>query len=116
MRTSFNQLLLILATSLFIYGCQKEPVDVELIRINDQGIAMFEVYNRTDQNFSEMDFEVTYLDGQNEVILIDTLHYEMAEESAIQIFLEANGETMFSQTVPENTVSASARIINRVNE
>lgn len=116
MKQVIKPLMCISILALLSVGCQMGPQEVEFIRITDQGVAIFEVNNLTDQDYTEMEFEVSYLNGQDEVILIDTLHYEVADDLPNQIFLEANGQTMFSQTVPENTVSATGRIISAVNE
>ena len=116
MRKSIYSILLIAIFTLLNAGCQSGPDEVEFIRITDQGIAMFQVNNLTDQDYNKMDFEITYMNDRDEVILIDTLHYEMAEESANQIFLEAGGQSMISQIVPENTVTATGRILSVVNQ
>ena len=114
MRYSIQSIFLILTLSLVSFGCQSDPIEVNFEEITDQGVAVFSVYNHTDQDYTKMEFEVTYLNDMGDTILVDTISYEMADDSPNQIFLEANGQTIFSQGAPENTVTASGRAISSV--
>ena len=94
-------------SSIIIFGCENETYSVELTNIEDN-LATFEVVNHTANDLSAIDFELTYFNSGGDIIEIDTVKYSMDEESPVEIFLKAEGQTYFSQQVPENTATAAA--------
>ncbi|MDX1591215.1 MAG: hypothetical protein R3283_04595 [Balneolaceae bacterium] len=116
MKSSIHSILFISILSFTILSCQSEPIEVEFEEINDQDLAIFRVYNHTDQDYLGIDFEVTYLDDRKEIILIDTVSYPISldQDSIPQVFLRANGQTIFVQRVPENTVTTTGRTISSI--
>ncbi|GEM_PF-1497555 len=98
-------------SSIIIFGCENETYSVELTNIEDN-LATFEVVNHTANDLSAIDFELTYFNSGGDIIEIDTVKYSMDEESPVEIFLKAEGQTYFSQQVPENTATAAAKVIS----
>lgn len=96
-------------------GCQSSSNQVELLYINESGIATFTVTNTTDEDFTGIGLELVYLTADDEVIKIDTVHYAMSEYSTSPVFLEAGGQTTIVQKVPENTRKATGKIISTTN-
>lgn len=84
---------------------------VELVEINEQGVAIFKVLNNTDEDISSVDFELTFSNADKTVVEVDTIHYS----SNSGVFLKARGETIIAQKMPYNTTAASAKIISTTN-
>lgn len=103
--------LTILLTTILV-SCQYEPVEVEFIGIEDN-IANFIVKGSADQDIYSLNFVVTYYSPTDEVLKTDTVEYTATAgtEGNIIPFLEAEGQTYFSQKAPANAKSASATAI-----
>ena len=84
---------------------------VELVEINEKGIAIFEVSNYTSDDILSIDFELTYSNSSREVIKVDTVQYS----SSSGAFIKAEGQTIIAQKVPNNTSTATAKIISTTN-
>lgn len=115
MSNKINSLLIIITLSYLGFSCQSSSNQVELLEINDRGIATFRVTNITNKDYSAIDLELKYLSADDEVINVDTVHYSMSESATAQVFIEAGGETMIAQKVPANTVTAAGKIISTTN-
>lgn len=103
--------LLLLFLFIIIFGCENETYSVELTNI-EHNLATFEVVNHTANDLSAINFELIYFNSGGDIIEIDTVKYSMNEESPDEIFLKAEGQTYFSQQIPENTTSAAANVIS----
>lgn len=82
---------------------------VELLEINEEGLAIFKVLNNTSEDILSMKFELTYSNADKKVIKVDTVGYRSG------FIIKAKGETMIVQKVPDNTTTASARILSFTN-
>ena len=116
----FNNLLsmfTVIFIALLLVSCQSDSdYDVDFLEINDNNIAIFKIYNNTDSNLMSVNVELTYVDAANKVTKVDTVSYKMVENTDPQYFLMAGEETMISQTVPDNTVDASGKIVSVTTE
>ena len=112
MNNKFNSLLMIITLPYLGISCQTSSRQVELLDINDNGIAIFKVTNTTNKDYSGIVLELKYLSTEDEVIKVDTVHYSISESATIQIFIEAGGQTTIAQKVPANTIKASGKIIS----
>lgn len=108
-----NKLKSLLLLSLFfalIISCQIfSNYYVRFEEINEEGIAIFRVFNNTSKDILSIDFELTYFNAEKEIIKVDTLQYSSG------VFLQAEGQTIIAQKVPNKTHTASAKIISTNN-
>lgn len=111
MNNKSSLFLTIAACACLISGCQSNTHEVRFEQIED-GVARFQVENNSDDDITSMVFELTYLNDNDEVIKIDTVNYRMSEENPSEIWLEANNETFFVQSIPEGTTVVTSKIIS----
>jgi hypothetical protein len=115
MGTKIGSFLLLITLTCLSISCQSSSNEVELLEINDNGIAIFTVKNTTDEDLTGIGVELVYMNADDEVIKVDTVHYNMADNATSPVFLEAGGQTTISQRAPENTTKASGKIISTTN-
>lgn len=102
-------LLISLVFSLTISCHLKSNYHVELLEINEEGLAIYKVLNNTTEDILYMEFELVYSNADNKVIKMGTVGYRSG------FVIEAKGETMIAQKVTDNTTTATARIISFSN-
>lgn len=79
----------------------------------ENGLARFEIKNKTSVDISELDVELTYLAVNRSVILIDTVTYDARKaDGTADVFLGAKLTTSIVQTVPVGTSKATARVLS----
>lgn len=76
------------------------------------GLAHFEVENRTKFDIMAMDIELTYKAANRSILLVDTVTYSATNpDGSPNVFLKAEFNTPIVQRAPEGTKSASGRVI-----
>lgn len=98
-----------------MFACKSDSLDVEFAEMmNDNTLARFDVMNNTDQDIMTVSFEVTFFDTSGDALDIDTVSYNTTSdiEGNQKPFIEAQSTTFFVWSVPENTASASGRVLS----
>ncbi len=102
----------ILLILLVINACSSTKHTIRFEGITS-GVARFEIENKTSVDIAEMDVELTYLSGDNSVILVDTVTYDARKaDGTADVFLRAKLTTSIVQKVPEGTSKAKARVLS----
>lgn len=101
----------ILILLILIISCNNDRIDANFHNIKD-GVAIFNIVNRSANDIEKFIFEIKYLDKSNKVLLLDTISYEESKElSDKPIFLKANDRTFIVQKIPKNCESAEIKIL-----
>lgn len=106
-------LLLIITCSFLSISCEHNSTHIEFLDLNEEGLATFELSNSSDSDISDIELELTYLNADNEVIKVDTVNYNMSGDSNAQVFLRAGEQTIITQRAPDDTSTATGKIISR---
>lgn len=103
---------LILISFSFLISCSNDPVQVEFIEIKND-VARFDIKNNSDKGIEKITFEITYLDISDNVLLTDTLEYQMSKENQKDKvpFLKSNDKTFIVQSIPNNCSKADIKIL-----
>lgn len=102
----------ILVVMLLVNACSSTDHAIRFEGISN-GLARFEIENKTSVDIAELDVELTYLAGNNSVILVDTVTYDARKpDGTADVFLKAKFTTSIVQKVPEGTSKAKARVLS----
>jgi hypothetical protein len=102
----------ILLVLLFLNACSSTDHAIRFEGI-ENGLARFELENKTSVDIAELDVELTYLAGNGSVILVDTVTYDARKtDGTADVFLRAKLTTSIVQKVPEGTSKAKARVLS----
>ncbi len=106
-----RKFLMLISSSLLI-SCTNDTVQAEFIEIKND-VARFEIENNSDKDIEKITLEITYLDISDNVLLTDTLEYQMSEENQKDKtpFLKANDKTFIVQSIPNNCIKADLKIL-----
>lgn len=101
---------------LLLVSCTTKSIDAEFLEI-DNNIARFEIVNNSNKDIGKMIFEVRFLDSSNNLLLIDTLSYQMSKEHQKENlpFLKANDGIFIVQSVPANSKKADIKVLETEN-
>lgn len=93
-------------------SCQKDPVEVEFWKIQNN-VALFTVQNNTEKDIYSVVFEVTLFSKDKSILKIDTVSYSNTKdvEGKVKPFVEVGQETFFPYSITEETASTSVRTI-----
>lgn len=107
---------LILISFSFLIACTNDPVQAEFIEITND-IARFEIENNSAMDIEKITFEISYMDVSENILLTDTVKYQMSEQSQNDspTFLKANDKTFIVQSIPDNCTKAAIRILEIEN-
>jgi hypothetical protein len=102
----------LLIICLCILSCESKNVEAEFIEV-ENGLARFDIYNRSDRDIRKITFEITFLDHSGKPLLLDTLLYQMGKEHGkIDVpFLKAKDRTFIVQRVPEDCQKADIKVL-----
>jgi hypothetical protein len=79
----------------------------------ENGLARFELVNRTTSDIQSLDLELTFIGPGNSALRTDTVSYASTKPDGSQeVFLKAKSSTFIVQKAPEGTLSAKGRIVN----
>ncbi len=104
--------LLSFVSVLLLLSCTNKSIDAEFLEI-DNNIARFKIVNNSNKDIAKIIFEVRFLDSSNNLLLIDTLSYQMSKEYQKENlpFLKANDGTFIVQSVPANSKKADIKVL-----
>jgi hypothetical protein len=106
----FNILILLISMT----ACNNEQLKTEFNQIKD-GLARFDVINKSSKDIRGITFEIKYIDNSNKVILVDTVSYQISNDySDKAIFIKANDKTFIVQKIPENCKTANIKILKTI--
>lgn len=93
-------------------ACSKEGIQVELTEIKNN-LVLFAVENHTDQDIYSIEFEITYYSTDKSLLKIDTVSYSKTTDVSGNIvpFVKAGGETTITYSMPQETSSATAKVL-----
>jgi hypothetical protein len=93
-------------------ACSKEGIQVELTEIKNN-LVLFAVENHTNQDIYSIEFEITYYSSDKSLLKIDTVSYSKTTDVAGNIvpFVKSGKETFITYSMPQETSSATARVL-----
>ncbi|WP_439475833.1 hypothetical protein [Algoriphagus formosus] len=93
-------------------ACSKEGIQVELAEIKNN-LVLFAVENHTDQDIYSIELEITYYSTDKSLLKTDTVSYSKTTDVSGNIipFVKAGEETTITYSMPQETSSASARVL-----
>ena len=103
---------LLFVSVLLLVSCTAESIDAEFIEI-DNNLARFEIINNSNKDIGKLIFELRFLDSSNNLLLIDTISYELSQEFQKENlpFLKANDGIFIVQIVPANSKKADIKVL-----
>lgn len=104
--------LLSFVSVILLLSCTNKTIDAEFLEI-DNNIARFKIVNNSNKDIGKIIFEVRFLDSSNNLLLTDTVSYEMSKEYQKENlpFLKANDEIFIVQVVPANSKKADIKVL-----
>lgn len=113
--------IVLIAVSVLTSACQGTSENTDQVPPEDgvtvtfreirENIAYFDIRNGTMEDIMTLNVELSFLDGNGDVIKVDSVSYAMVADSIgiSEPFLKVGDETFVVQSVVPGTVSASAR-------
>lgn len=104
--------IVLLISSFILISCVNDNVNAEFTEIKNN-IARFDIVNNSNKDIGKITFEIKFLDNLDNILLIDTLDYQMSKEYHKDKipFLKANDKTFIVKSIPNNCKKANIKIL-----